>query len=303
MMAPSPRGGAQPAAPRIRAKQGLPWLTIIAVVVVIAIAGAITWVVVGKARSNAAAQNRQDELTAVWGPTVDNRDPSEKINGIYIGAVADKGPNTPLDYLQYRAAIHVTPEQRVQYDRFPPVGGPHDGQWADCRGVVYNKAVRDENMVHTLEHGAIWIAYNPDQIKGAALDKLKGLVQGQSFISMSPYPGLKSPISLQAWGHQLTVPSADDPRIEQFITALRQNQYVYPETGATCDPGPAWDSANPPAFNPAPRTATDVPMDGSGAAGAATDNGMGNTAGGPAVSGQSQPVPSGAAPSQASTSG
>ncbi len=37
--------------------------------------------------------------------------------------------------------------------------------WATCNGVVYTKAVRIENMVHTLEHGAVWIAYNPDTIR------------------------------------------------------------------------------------------------------------------------------------------
>ena len=39
---------------------------------------------------------------------------------------------------------------------------------------------------------------------------------------MSPYPGLDAPISLQAWGYQLKVDNADDPRIDDFIKALRQ---------------------------------------------------------------------------------
>ncbi len=71
---------------------------------------------------------------------------------------------------------------------------------------------------------------------------------GQQYITLAPYPGLDATISLQAWAHQLKVDSAGDPRIGQFITALRLNQYVYPETGATCEQ-PTFDIANPPAFD------------------------------------------------------
>ena len=63
-------------------------------------------------------------------------------------------------------------------------------------------------MVHALEHGAVWIAYNPDKIKGEALDTLKAKVEGQPYMLMSPYPGLDKPISLQSWGHQLKLTKA-----------------------------------------------------------------------------------------------
>ena len=49
---------------------------------------------------------------------------------------------------------------------------------------------------------------------------------------MSPYEGPTSPISLQAWGYQLKVDSADDERIDEFIQALRLNASI--ESGATC---------------------------------------------------------------------
>lgn len=264
------RAGATSKTPTIRHRQGPPWMTIIAVAVVVVLAGAIAWVVIAKNNQT----NAKADALAPWTPSADNRDPSTKIPGIYVGASAeeavDAGGGQQLiryNYSAYKALIHVKADQRVAYDRFPPVGGPHDEQWADCQGIVYTKPVRDENMVHTLEHGAVWIAYNTDKVKGADLDALKSLVEGQNYITLTPYPGLKTAVSLQAWAHQLQVDSATDPRIEQFITALRQNIYVYPETGARCD-SPGWDSANPPAFDASPRTATDVQMDGKGAAGA-----------------------------------
>ena len=57
--------------------------------------------------------------------------------------------------------------------------------------------------------------------------------------------------------------SATDPRVQQFITALRQNRWVYPETGATCQQ-PDFDTANPPAFDPSAPGADAIPMSGTG---------------------------------------
>ena len=115
------------------------------------------------------------------------------------------------------------------------MGGTHDYSWAACNGVVYPNPVRSENIVHSMEHGAVWIAYNPDQVTGDALDTLRQKVENQPYTLMSPYPGLDQPISLQSWGHQLKLTDANDPRIDQFIAALRLNQYTYPEPGASCN--------------------------------------------------------------------
>ncbi len=51
---------------------------------------------------------------------------------------------------------------------------------------------------------------------------------------MSPFPDLKSAISLQSWDYQLFVDSASDPRITAFIQAVRFNPATTPETQATC---------------------------------------------------------------------
>lgn len=237
------KGRAKP--PVVSTGKSLPWLTIGSVAVVLALAVGIGFVVLNK-----AADNRVNDA---YVPSASDQDPSTRISGVYADAA------------KYKSALHVQSTQRVNYDMYPPVGGPHDGFWAACNGVVYPTPMRDENMVHTLEHGAIWIAYNPDTLAAGDLDILKGLVQGQQFMVMSPYPTLKDhPISLQAWGHRLQVDSASDPRVKQFITALQRNPYVYPEIGATCDQ-PSFPTTNIPAdlaFDPSPRGADAVPLDG-----------------------------------------
>lgn len=237
------RAGSSPVVSR---RQGLPWLTIAAVAVVLVLIGGIFTVVYSKNRAN----NDAAAAVAPFVPSLTNKDPSTKIPDIYVGA-STVAANGSLSFTAYKAALHVSSTQRVAYDRFPPVGGPHDAEWADCNGDVYPNPVRNENMVHPLEHGAIWLTYNPKTIAAGDLDKLKALVTGKTYIYLSPYPDLSSPISVQAWAHQLKLTSASDVRIRQFITALQQNPYIAPEPGGSCDqPGflaaaPAFDASKP----------------------------------------------------------
>lgn len=200
-------------------------------------------------------------------PTASDQDPSARIKGIVIQkyGAANRG--------------HIGPDQRVAYDHSPPFGGPHDGTWAACNGVVYTTAVRNENMVHSLEHGAVWIAYNPSKINDAALQSLQDRVQGSNYLMLSPYPGLDSPISLQSWGHQLKLSNPADKRIDQFIQSLRLNQYTYPEVGASCDELPGlFDPAKPPPFVATPPGPDAVSMTYGGGRGTAPSAGEAPTA-------------------------
>ncbi|MBE9375768.1 DUF3105 domain-containing protein [Saccharopolyspora sp. HNM0983] len=181
-------------------------------------------------------------------PSPDNPDPSRAIPGVRI--------------VEGLGASHVTADERVAYEQRPPVGGAHDEVWADCTGVVYDRPVREENLVHSLEHGAVWIAYDPARLDRAGIDRLAARADNAPHTVMSPYPGMDHSISLQSWGHQLAVEDPADERIDQFITALRLNEHgVYPEVGATCQTTPdMFDPAAPPPFDPAPPGPDAVPM-------------------------------------------
>ncbi|HEV7824668.1 MAG TPA: DUF3105 domain-containing protein [Mycobacteriales bacterium] len=123
---------------------------------------------------------------------------------------------------------------RVQYKTTPPVGGDHNAIWQNCQGDVYTARVANEHAVHSLEHGAVWITYRPDLPK-AQVDELAGKVRGNDYMLMSPYPGLDKPVSLQAWGFQLKLDSASDPRVDKFIRGYVSKSSVEP--GATCGQG------------------------------------------------------------------
>ncbi len=123
----------------------------------------------------------------------------------------------------------------VDYDQTPPTGGEHNDIWQNSG--FYEEPVRDENAVHTLEHGAVWITYAPD-LPQDQKDQIRQLVEGQTCMLASPHPDLRAPVVASAWGKQLTLESADSPDLEQFVRAFRQGPQTQ-EPGATCTGGTA----------------------------------------------------------------
>lgn len=126
-------------------------------------------------------------------------------------------------------------QTQVDYPQSPPVGGQHHPMWADCTGTVYDEPVRDENAVHSLEHGAVWITYRPD-VAPEQRERLRGLVSGTDYRMMSPYPDQPAAVMATAWGKQLALDSAGDDRLESFLEAYTQGPQT-PEQGATCAGG------------------------------------------------------------------
>jgi hypothetical protein len=119
----------------------------------------------------------------------------------------------------------------INYPLSPPDGGDHN-QYAQTCGV-YSKPIANENAVHSLEHGAVWITYKPG-ISGSQLAKIKADVHALSYTLVSPYPGLTSNVVASAWGVQLKLQSASDPRLQQFIKYYRLNSLRTPEVGVAC---------------------------------------------------------------------
>lgn len=121
----------------------------------------------------------------------------------------------------------------IEAGELPPVGGVHSPRWQNCG--VYDRPVDTKNAVHSMEHGAVWIAYQPE-LPGEDVSILRNLVGDQSYLLLSPFPGLKSPVVLSAWGIQLEVDSVDDGRVAEFVSAYRLGPQT-PEFGAACSGG------------------------------------------------------------------
>lgn len=116
------------------------------------------------------------------------------------------------------------------FTALPPTGGDHSSTWVTCD--VYTTPVDTLKAIHSLEHGAVWVNYQPD----LSADQLKSLaktVSSNPYQLLSPYPSLQSPIVLSAWGKQLQLEDASDPRLSIFLKAFTQGPQT-PEPGAPC---------------------------------------------------------------------
>lgn len=121
----------------------------------------------------------------------------------------------------------------VSYPQTPPAGGDHDPVWQNCG--FYEEPVSNENVVHSLEHGAVWITYRPD-LSGEQIDSVRRLAQRQNYTIASPYPDLPALVVASAWDRRLRLDSAEDARLEQFVRAFRLGSQA-PERGEPCQGG------------------------------------------------------------------
>ncbi|MER5728617.1 DUF3105 domain-containing protein [Streptomyces sp. NPDC002138] len=126
-------------------------------------------------------------------------------------------------------------ETPVKYPMNPPVGGDHNPRWMNCNGDVYKNPLPEVNAVHSLEHGAVWVTYN-DKAAKADVDALAAKVAKTPYTLMSPDKEQSGAIMLSAWGKQLSVDSATDPRVDKFFSTYVQGAQT-PEPGAACTSG------------------------------------------------------------------
>lgn len=136
---------------------------------------------------------------------------------------------------------HVT--GTVHYNRTPPAGGPHNAVWLNCG--VYAQPVPNENAVHSLEHGAVWITYRPTLSSSSGVAQLQQFVEShyagdQRYLVLSPYPGLPVPVVASAWGAQLRLKGPGDPRLAAFVSHFagggQGGEQGGPCTGGTGNP-------------------------------------------------------------------
>jgi hypothetical protein len=129
------------------------------------------------------------------------------------------GSSAPAGTKTFAETNHSHVTGTVKYDRTPPAGGAHNAVWLNCG--IYDQPVANENAVHSLEHGTVWITYQPD-LPADQVAQLRQLVSShysgdQRYLLLSPYAGLPAPIVASAWGAQLVVQQSTDARLVQFL--------------------------------------------------------------------------------------
>jgi hypothetical protein len=133
-------------------------------------------------------------------------------------------------------ANHVDPTP-VNYQKLygmdPPAGGNHWAGWLNCG--VYDQPQQNERAVHDLEHGAIWITYDPKKVTEAQVTAMVANLPN-TYLTVSPYPGLPAPVVASAWGTQVQLTGTKDSRLKQFISAFRRSPNA-PEPTSPCTGG------------------------------------------------------------------
>lgn len=141
----------------------------------------------------------------------------------------------PVDLSEVRRFDDLTTahvEGEVDYEHRPPPGGEHFEVWLECG--VYDTVLPDELVVHDLEHGTFWFAYDADALDAAAVAELAAQLPENGI--MAPYDDLSAPVVVTVWGRQLALAGADDPRLQLFVDEYGAGTTA-PEPNASCAGG------------------------------------------------------------------
>lgn len=120
----------------------------------------------------------------------------------------------------------------------PPVGGPHNAYLQNCG--IYNQPVPSENAVHSLEHGAVWITYQPS-LDANTVNSLQNIARQYPKVLLSPYPNIPAPIIASDWGgsgktgYQVRLTASDLNTLQTFLGKHNGSDALEP--GAVCTGG------------------------------------------------------------------
>lgn len=127
---------------------------------------------------------------------------------------------------------HLKPGETISYnDPLPPTSGVHGPPvgWGD-----YTIPIPDENVIHDMEHGGVYISYNPDLVNEEDVEKLRGLFfkpySNSDFaptkVVMAPRSENEAAIVFSSWDRNQTYEVFDE---EQMINYYTTNVNKSPE--------------------------------------------------------------------------
>ncbi len=140
------------------------------------------------------------------------------IGGIFL--VSNSGPSSkPLIGQSVQVSQgHVPDGTQITYNSNPPAGGQHYAETAHAGFYDTTNVPKDGYLVHSLEHGAVILWYNPKMLSPDQVNKLKDIfnqVSGKSI--MAPRNSMDVPIGLSSWGQVLKLTSIDEKQIKAFF--------------------------------------------------------------------------------------
>ncbi len=104
-----------------------------------------------------------------------------------------------------------------EYNSNPPTSGSHYAK--EAAWGVYQNELPDEQLIHNLEHGGIWISYKPD-IDQEIKTELESIGNRyKKSVIVAPRVKNDSMIALASWGRLEKLDTFDEVEIINFIDA------------------------------------------------------------------------------------
>ncbi|QLH84860.1 DUF3105 domain-containing protein [Halosimplex pelagicum] len=136
----------------------------------------------------------------------------------------DSGDQSVISQVQTEESngrAHEPQGTEIDYERVPPTSGTHWGGTWETAGF-YSEQPPLESLVHSLEHGAVVVYYDPAELTPEAEERLRGWATNQSenfrhFIAVpNPNDDPESAYVLTAWTKRLTMDEYDDSTVRAF---------------------------------------------------------------------------------------
>ena len=150
---------------------------------------------------------------------------SDNKSGVQSAAPGVPPPDPEIETFPSEGSTHVPAGTQIVYNTDPPTSGSHYPEAQE--GGYFETAIASGYLVHSMEHGAVIIYYNPATVTASQKDSLKALA--------ATYPGFFGqvvcvprddptyPIILTAWTHRLRLATYDQSRIDGFLALYRGN--------------------------------------------------------------------------------
>lgn len=131
------------------------------------------------------------------------------------------------DEVAITSAAHVPDGSITERPIQPPAGGPH---YVVPQPVgEYEDVLDDGHVIHSLEHGIVWISYRPDAVSEEELDSLRRVYRDHSRdVILSPRPENDQPVYIVSWGRRMAVDASDRDTLGRFVETNRNRS---PEPG------------------------------------------------------------------------
>lgn len=136
----------------------------------------------------------------------------------------DRGDQSVISAVQEhesRGNAHVAAGTEIEYQRIPPTSGTHYPTTVEAG--LYDQTPPLGALVHSLEHGAVVIYYDPGGIDQATEDSLEAFASTHTGTWLSvivvpmPEEGPNAPVVLTAWRHSLRIDDYEPETVRAFL--------------------------------------------------------------------------------------